>query len=51
MMAYKLPLTSFAELMVEALHVESDRPARTANAGLAARQDQTIVQTALRLGF
>jgi hypothetical protein len=51
MLAYKHRLTGFAEIIVEALHVSSDRPMRLTNAGIAARQDQTQLQTALRLGF
>ncbi len=51
MLAYKHPLTRFAEVIVEALHVESNRPARLANAGLPPMQNQTQLQTALRLGF
>jgi len=37
--------------VVEALHVESDRPMRLANAGLPPMQNQTRLQTALRIGF
>jgi hypothetical protein len=51
MLAYKHPLTHFADVIVEALHVESNRPARLANAGLPPMQNQTQLQTALRLGF
>lgn len=51
MIAYKRPLSSFADLMVEALHVDSERPARSTNVGIAARQSQTMLQTALRIGF
>jgi hypothetical protein len=51
MLAYKHPLTHFADVVVEALHVESTRPMRLANAGLAPRQNQTQLQTALRVGF
>ena len=51
MLAYKRPLSSFADLVIEALHVDSRRPARVTNAGAAARQSQTMLQTALRIGF
>jgi hypothetical protein len=51
MLAYKHPLTRFADVVVELLHVESVRPMRLANAGLAPAQGQTQLQTALRLGF
>jgi hypothetical protein len=50
-LAYKHPVTHFAELVVELLHVESERPARLANAGVAPQQNQTQLQTALRIGF
>jgi hypothetical protein len=50
-LAYKHPLARFADLVVEVLHVESDRPMRLANAGMAPQQNQTRLQTALRLGF
>ncbi|MBO0750124.1 MAG: hypothetical protein J2O44_06820, partial [Porphyrobacter sp.] len=51
MLAYKHPLAHFADLIVELLHVESERPMRLANAGIAPEQNQTQLQTALRLGF
>lgn len=51
MLAYKHRLTRFADLVVELLHVESDRPVRVANAGIASQQTQTQLQSALRLGF
>ena len=51
MLAYKHPLTGFADLVVEVLHVESTRQMRLANAGIAAAQTQTQLQTALRFGF
>lgn len=51
MIAYKQPLTRFADLIVELLHVGSTRPMRLANAGLAPTQNQTQLQTALRVGF
>ena len=41
-------LAEHAELLVEAMHVRSDRPGR-AYAGEADEQDQTVLQTALRL--
>ena len=48
-LAYRRPLVEFADIVVEVLHVSSDRPARVSNAGIAAEQDQTMVQTSLRL--
>jgi hypothetical protein len=51
MVAYKHPLTHFADLIVELLHVGSTRPMRLANAGLSPTQNQTQLQTALRVGF
>jgi hypothetical protein len=51
MVAYKHPVTHFADLIVELLHVDSRRPMRLANAGLPPRQNQTQLQTALRVGF
>lgn len=51
MLAYKHPLTHYATLIAELLHVESDRPMRLANAGLPPMQGQTQLQTALRVGF
>jgi hypothetical protein len=51
MVAYKHPLTHFADVIVELLHVDSTRPMRLANAGLAPTQNQTQLQTALRVGF
>ena len=47
-LAYKRPLVDFADLVVEVVHVESNRPARLLNAGIAARQDQTTVQSSIR---
>ena len=47
---YRYPLTSWANLLIEATHIESNRPSRI-QAGLARYQPQTLVQTALRLGF
>jgi hypothetical protein len=49
MLAYRRPLVDFADVLVEVLHVDSDRPARLLNGGIAADQDQTMVQTSLRL--
>ena len=51
MAAFKHPLRKHADAIVEVLHVSSERPARTINAGQHAEQDQTILQTSLRLGF
>jgi hypothetical protein len=51
MLAYKLPLTHFADAIVELLHVESTRPTRLTNGSVASWQNQTQLQTALRLGF
>jgi hypothetical protein len=47
-LAYKRPLVDFADLIVEVLHVSSDRPARASNAGIAPEQDQTLLQTSVR---
>jgi hypothetical protein len=51
MAAYKRPVARFADVVFELLHVSSERPARVSNAGIRARQDQTIAQTSVRLGF
>lgn len=51
MLAYKHPVTHFADAIVELLHVESNRPARVTNGAIGAQQNQTQVQTSLRLGF
>jgi hypothetical protein len=51
MLAYKHPLTHFAQAIVELLHVESTRPARVVNGGIGAEQNQTQLQTSLRFGF
>ena len=48
---YKRPLSDHATLLFEALYVSSDRPARTTILGEPARQDQTVMQSALRLSF
>jgi len=47
---YRYRLTPWAVALVEVLHVESNRPSRL-QAALARYQPQTLVQTALRLGF
>jgi hypothetical protein len=47
-LAYKRPLVDFADLIVEVLHVSSERPARASNAGIAPEQDQTLLQTSIR---
>ncbi len=44
---YLRPLSKHATLLVEALHIWSDRPAREDNAADAPTQAQTVVQTAL----
>jgi hypothetical protein len=51
MIAYRAELTDFAALVVEVLHVSSDRPGRQLYGGIAADQSQTSVQSSLRLGF
>lgn len=48
--AWRQHLNNHAALVIEALHVSSDRPAR-ALAGVAPKQDQTVLQSALRLSF
>jgi hypothetical protein len=48
---YMRPLSRHATLLVEALHIWSDRPAREENAGDANTQAQTVMQAALRLSF
>jgi hypothetical protein len=48
-LAYKRPLVDFADILIEILHVSSDRPARVPNAGIPAGQDQTLLQTSIRL--
>jgi hypothetical protein len=47
-LAYKRPLVDFADLVVELVHVESDRPSRLLNAGIAAEQAQTTFQSSIR---
>jgi hypothetical protein len=48
---YRRPLSRHATLLVEALHIWSDRPARDTNAADAPTQAQTVMQAALRLSF
>jgi hypothetical protein len=48
--AWRHRLAPHADLILEALHVASDRPSR-ANGGVAPKQDQTVLQSALRLHF
>jgi len=48
---YRKQLAPHANLLVEAMHVSSNRPARTDLLGEAARQDQTVLQASLRLSF
>lgn len=48
---YKRTLSPHATLLFEALYVSSDRPARQVILGEPERQDQTVVQSALRLAF
>jgi hypothetical protein len=47
---WRQPLTDWADLFLEAQQIESDRPGR-ALAGEAARQGQTVLQSAVRLHF
>lgn len=48
--AWRHRLARHADLILEALHVDSDRPSR-AYGGTAPQQDQTVLQSALRLSF
>ena len=48
--AWRHRLAPHADLILEALHVDSDRPSR-AYGGTAPQQDQTVLQSALRLTF
>jgi hypothetical protein len=48
--AWRHPIVPHADLLIEAQHIDSKRPSR-ALAGDAAKQDQNILQTALRLSF
>jgi hypothetical protein len=47
--AYKAPLHNHADLLVELIHVSSKRPGRALYGGIPANQDQTMLQTSLRL--
>jgi hypothetical protein len=49
-LAWRHKLASHADLILEALHVDSDRPSR-AYGGTAPQQEQTVLQSALRLSF
>ena len=51
MAAYKHPVTDFADVVVELIHVDSDRPGRALYGNWAAQQSQTMFQTAVRLSF
>ena len=51
MLAYKAELTDFAALVVEVLHVSSDRDGRLLYGGIDADQDQTIGQVSVRFGL
>lgn len=51
MIAYKHPITGFADGIIEVLHVSSGRPARELYAGIGEDQAQTIAQASLRFGF
>jgi hypothetical protein len=46
--AGRMPVMDHLSLFVEALHIESERGARTVRLGLPAQESQTIVQAALR---
>jgi hypothetical protein len=48
-LAYRAPVHEHADVLVELIHVSSQRPARLLNGGIDAEQDQTLLQTALRL--
>jgi hypothetical protein len=48
--AWKRPLGPDMDLVLEALHVSSDRPGRV-SAGLPPERDQTVLQSALRMRF
>jgi hypothetical protein len=48
---YRKHLTDHANLLFEVMHVSSDRPARIDILGEPSRQDQTVLQAALRLSF
>lgn len=51
MLAYKAPLRDYADLVIEVLHVSSDRPGRALYGAIAAQQSQTIVQSSLRFSL
>ena len=46
--AGRIPVADLLTLFVEALHIESERGARTTRLGLPAQESQTVVQAALR---
>jgi hypothetical protein len=48
--AWRHPIIEHADLLIEAQHIDSERPSR-ALAGEAARQDENLLQAALRLSF
>ena len=48
--AWRHPLRDRLDLVLEALHIESDRPSRV-TAGVSPEQSQTVVQSALRFRF
>jgi hypothetical protein len=47
-LAGRMPVMDRLTLFVEALHVESDRGARTTRLGIPAKESQTVLQAALR---
>ena len=49
MLAYKAPVHQYADLLVELIHVSSERPGRLLYGGIDAQQAQTMLQTSLRL--
>ncbi|HSG35682.1 MAG TPA: hypothetical protein VLA37_14210, partial [Sphingomonadaceae bacterium] len=51
MIAYRRPLTDFADALFELIHVDSDRPGRALYGVDAAQHAQTLFQTTLRLHF
>jgi hypothetical protein len=48
-LAYQHPLKRYVDLMIEVIHIYSDRPARFLNAGIPAEQGQTQLQTSIRV--
>src|SRR5690606_12727471 len=46
--AYKHPVRTDIDVLLEVLHVNSNRPARSLNAGIAPRQDQLTFQSSIR---